>query len=463
MFDLKKIFCDFFNVTLIRSKNIRLTRFFGFSALFALSILFWLFELILFNGPVIDADTQSYLTALPAKGEGFVDSFRTPGYPLLLYVFHLIFGTFYQWMIVVFQELLFLLSAIFLWDIARNFVKRVFWVNMITVVYLVLPILLHYDYACILIPESLVITFVVMLLWLLFHCLYDKENPFGWRYPLLITLDLLWLVLLKPVFVYLIVILAIYWGYILFTRKTIFIKRALAGYFGLAIVSAGVFMYKSEFRRLYGYDSISCVTVVNNYFFARSYELLDTTLIENPDLRKLIRGYIVSNGTETDSMWSEIYGISHCGDSSFIEMHNVINASVLKSPRKSLGGIYHRAGLVAHSSSLRGLMNINAHNKDCRHVWIDDYMGGFYTIFIPTFNLLNYFLIVYFLCMVWLYCSRYRKFDFMNWFLWLFVSVGYIVAVFGAMGDWARLTVQILPGVLLMIGKSLSVFKCRLE
>lgn len=164
MFAFKRMLSDFLEVRLFNSKSIRLRRFCGFSTLFAISVLFWFLELILFNGPVIDPDTYSYLTALPATGEGFVDSVRTPGYPLLLFMFRFIFGAFYQWMIVVFQELLFLLSAVFLWDVARGFIKREFWANMITVAYLVLPILLHYDYACALIPESIVVSSIIILL-----------------------------------------------------------------------------------------------------------------------------------------------------------------------------------------------------------------------------------------------------------------------------------------------------------
>lgn len=255
-----------------------------------------------------------------------------------------------------------------------------------------------------------------------------------------------------------IALLAIYWGYFFFVRNNFLIKRALLGYLGLVIVSTGVFMYKYEVKRLYGFDGLSLVTTVNNYFFVRAYNLLDTTLIDNPDLRKTVHTYIETRENEVDSIWAEIGIFSNL--ESTAEITTAINQSIMRSPRKSLGAIYHRTGFAAQTAMFRGLMRTGAYNTNCRHVWIDDYMGGFYTIFIPTFNSLNIFLIVYLVFLVWRLYKR-RKFDFMSWFLWLYVFSSYAVAILGAMGDWARLTVQILPGILLMTGKVLSNFRCR--
>lgn len=449
---IKDMFVDFFSVRFFENggKTV-IGQYARFSTLFVISVMVWLLELFVFKGPVFDPDTKSYLDAMEVNSRGLVDSFRMPGYPLLLVGFKWIFGEAYQWCMVIFQEVIFLISSVFLWDVARRFIGSVSWANLIGVVYIIFPVLMHYDYACILIPESILVSAVVVMLWLCVRCYQERMLICGgeWCYPLCITFNLLWLISLKPVFIYMILVLAIYWGYFLFCKRKRTFKQAVLGFVGLVIVIVGVLSYKREIKNLYGFDSISVVTIVNNYFFVRVHRVLDTSLIRNPDLKRTVDEYIENHGTDIDSIWQE-RGILFGLDEKTIEMQYVIDESIKKSPRKSLGGLYNRIGLVARCQMFRGLMDDHIYNPNRRHILVDDYLGGVYTIVLPTFNFLNYFLAAYVVLLLWKW-RHSRKPVFMEVFLLLFIVAGYLVPIIGAMSDWARLTVQIFPAILLLI------------
>lgn len=456
--DLIKLFRQFFSVRLLPGNSWFARCCSGFVVCFALSIISCVYESLVTYGPLFDADTKSYFKAAVTLSEGRVDVFRTPGYPCLIHIFQSLFGhTAGVWMQVIVQEIILLFSSILLWDVAKFFIRNNLWVNIVTAGYILLPVVLHYNFATFLIPESLVLSGCVLLLWVLFGCYKYSRRRISYKYPFFITLIVIFLISLKPVFIYLLMLLPIYWGYFLFSKKQRFLRGAFLGFFGLGIVFALVLLYRDQVKKEYGINSVSAVTIVNNYFFVRQYCLLNTEYMPNEALRKEMDFYIKAHGICIDSMWNECASLI-C-DTNYVSMENTVNSSITKSIPRSVGCMAIRFTEAARIPMWRKF-KVYCSMTRSNYSKFEEYMAAVYNIFVPTFTLLNGFLLVYLVYMVVMYV-KYRKFEFLNWFLWLYVVAGYAVAVMGAMNDWARLTVQILPGVLLLFGRFLSLFQLR--
>jgi len=456
------LFVCFFGQRFFGNRKVLLNRFVSWKVFFLVSTLCWFFKLVYSGGPNFEYDSDSYVAVASVLSEGEFDCFRTPGYPGIILLAEFLFGSCYAWAVVIFQQIVFLISIVLLWDMAVMYIGNCRVANVVSVVYLFLPVVLHHDNACALLTESLGVSSVILLFWLSFRyfkLLRGRSSMGLSSFPLklcfvylgLITLILLWCVALRPGYIYLLPLYFLFWGYICVVKRGVYFRAAVGGFVGLFVVASVVQCYKMEMKREYGYNGLSTVTALNNYFFVRVYDLLQPQYIKNDSLRADVESFVRIKGDDLMVIWNETRHLGVYGVDGWVELDSAINISLRNNPRKCLGALLQRVDKAGDDMMFQtGMLNLSS--SDNTEPFFEAVVRGIAKIFVPRLSSVYLFLLLYwiYLCVGW---YRTKRFDCVGWFLWGSVVAGHAVALIGAFGDWGRLTVQTVPALLLLIGR----------
>lgn len=485
---VKTLNCPASGAVILDSCASGVARWLNWWVLFGVSFLFLGIELWWWHGPVYEPDTYSYIVACDKLADGEFDIERTPGYPVVLLLCRVIFGSYYLWGVVFIQQLCFLLSVVLFWDLCRRYIGSQIVGKILTALYLLLPVVLHYNYVLVIEGESLCISSVIAMIWLtvmVFNRRYcqgcgggksvatDESDYNGrnvldkktvgrrWAYyldPLYISLLMLWCISMRPGYIYFIPLYAVVWLYVGCYSRFCRWRQGVVGLVGVALVSAAVVAYSQAIHKRYGYDGITYITCVNNYFFVREFDLLKPELASNDSLRIYMEEYVASSDYSLQEGWDELNRLMKY-DEYFVELNHVVTESLFSDPRKLLhGALFRCADAAAYP-----MVTYNIYNYD----WYINSGGRrsipcleeLYEVFVPRLSVVYLFLLVFFVALVWKWIKT-AKFQALDWFLWGFVVSSHMVAILGAMSEWNRLTVQAFPILLLLIGRAVAVC-CR--
>lgn len=402
-------------------------------SLFVLSFFYWLYEIIMAGGPLSTPDSAGYVQSWAVLSTGKVDLVRTPGYPMLIGLFTACFGKAGLILLMLLQELCFLVSVILFRQMCSMMIASRRIGILLTCIYLLLPVVMLYHDACFLNTESLTFSAIVLMLWV---TIKGERCPSAAK-GVIICLDALICIAIRPIYIYLIPCYILLWSCLLLFKGKSFRRYSVAGIAGMVLVSGIVVGYRRFVYDEYGYDGITSVSYCNNYFFVREYDLLKPEFIDNAELRLCMDSILQSPVGDMSETWREIRRLNR-HDVNYRNMNEAVNRSILADPKRSLSALLSRADKVGGYPMLQYSPERT--------------LSRIYAIFVPRLSLVYLFLVIDLFVLLWIW-KRSHNFPVMSAFLWMFVVVTNITAVAGAQNEWGRLTYQAFPALLLLIGK----------
>ena len=383
--------------------------------------------LIAVYGVINYYDSTSYIDAWNSLKEGRLDSLRTPVYPVFLHVMSVIFGQrFFLFGAICVQHLVFIVSLYYFYKLLAFFFdskKTMFW---LTLIYGCLPTISSWN-NCIL-TESLAISGTVFLL---FSAFKTYENPSLFN-GVLLTVILLFLLFLRPIFIYIIPVFIVIFLILLLSRDRENKKGALTIGASVLITAIACIFYMREFKKEYGIFATSSVSVVNQYCLSRKYGLIDPKLIKDESIRSDIEAFILANGEEDVDLpiiWDES-----------LELFQNYKLDVLqKNIRESSG---HDLIAIARSIKSR-LMSSGEKPLFFTPMWISiiSILCTAFGIYLSTLYL--FLLLFTFFLVIWI--IKQRTIPRRTLLLYMLGVSNIVVAIVGAQDEWGRLILPSMP------------------
>lgn len=389
--------------------------------------------LILVFGVQEYSDSDSYLKAWDSVSNGKIDILRTPVYPIFLGVCETIFGQgFFKIMAIVFQHLLFLLSITYFHRLAKIVFPKdglSFWITM---VYATLSCFNSLG-NCIL-TESFAISGIVFLLYHSFK-LYEKCSVLS---ALGFLFWLLFLIFLRPSFLYLLPVYLLIWVVCLLKKN---VNCSVIGISCTLAVTVLQLFYIHQFNKEFGVLTPSCVSVINQFYMTRQDGLIFLDGIQNESLKQELKNSIELNGASTDDLqflWEETT--------------RIYESYPLKDVQQALS-----VSLKAHpASALR--MIIKRVSKASSWPIFYTYLPGMYSLQVTlgvSIGLLFLVMAAYTLLMVF-WAFRRRQIPWFSTLMYLLCVGNLATVIIGAQWEWSRLLLPSLPVFLLMFGQICS-------
>lgn len=438
---IKEFFAERF---FLDERRRRWNRIVNWPVLFGVAFLWWMASFLWGGGPVFSPDSDSYIVAMENLRSGRMDLERTPGVPLVLWGCELLAGKGYLWFFCFLQEVVFLGSVLLLWDMGRMFLRSRGLVIGITALYLFLPCLSLFHYASGIDTESIAFGTIMLLLWMSLRILRGAEISARKSVATGIGLNivLFFSIAVRPAYIYLIPIYAVFWCFLMFRRRCRAVLMGVTGLVALGGVVGVVSGYEQRIEQEFGYEGITDISYMNNYFFARENNLLLPELAENDSLRSKLKKFAA---LPPEHLWNEIVYLERF-DHNYREMNRVVTASFKAQPARCVSAFLRRSANV-------GAYRMWDYSFDLRKHQV-------YSVFVPRMSCLYLFLAIYFGFLVWQW-KRNCRFPDMSFFLWGFVVCSHLAAIAGAQDEWSRLTFQAFPAVLLLFGKIASLFSLK--
>ncbi len=390
--------------------------------------IFW----ILYKGPIIHYDTPSFFLAVDTVMHGGVDLLRTWSYPAFLGLMKLLFGyRLYLWVIILVQHLVFLASSLLLLKMLDETVSSRTIPLYVTLFYVLFPYITFINNH--IIAESFSISGIVFLLFLIRRLKTHARWSDGAWTGLLTT----WLLLLKPILVFLIPILYVLWGFLAF--KAPHRKGAVIGLLAVTFASVCLLLYMDAYKKKFGIFAPSSVETVNQYFIARQYGILDPDLIGHEGIRQdLLRGY-EEHGLVVENL-----------DTIFKEAFHVTENYPLPDIQQAVEDCTRQ-----HPGAVRKTMAIRLYKSAETPLLVPLITSSTGHLFCFHISNLYLFLVIYSFILLW-WIVRKKT---IPWFTALLYMMGIsiiVVSIAGAQSDWGRLLLPCLPVYLIMVAQVCS-------
>lgn len=387
----------------------------------SLEALLW----IILSGPHLFTDSSTYFQGLHTLQNGNIDILRTPVYPIILGICMKLFGHSYLYAVICLQHLTFLISVICIRDISVHLFNNPVIIHGITLIYGVFPFLISWNNFVL--TESFAVSFSVFLFYFAFR-LFRRPD---WKDLLAFSLCFIFILLLRPAFVYLPPIFAVAFAFLAFTKK---IKSALYGLVGSLVAVICLLAYMSFFHQEYGVFASSDVSLINQYHIARENNLLTPESFENDELKKTFSDFIVQNGDSPS--FSDIWD----------EANYLCNNFPLTDIKQGVQGIFKQFPSLFLSTTLKRTRQAL---KTPILVSQTSRIGGIFGFSIST--LVVFLVLMTVILLFWVKCHRVVPWAFCT--VLLISASALFVAFVGAQGDWGRLVVPSMPFILLLLGQ----------
>ena len=377
---------------------------------------------LIFTKKVILAeDSESYLDAWQnSLSMGFIDFARTPSYPIILGCLQAIAGQHFTILCVVVQHLVFLLSVWFFRKITSLILSSVTMGRWLTLFYALFPFITFW--ANRILTESFAISGSVFLF---YHLIRFSYSP-TWKHVLGSTIWFIFLIFLRPAFLYLLPIGLLAW-LMFWNRKP---WMAACGMLGILMVSLLEYEYCKKYEEQFGIFAPSHVSVVNFTYLAFKDGLMKPEYSDDSAFRSFIENY---DGSEPIS-YCPVPTIQQYG---LATVHRALRASQQDQTSRWIRNALYRFIEAAeiHFSNSRSPIGIAA---NC---------------FKLLFNFVTlYLFLILFLVILLHKTIRFRKLYPIATLLLLATLGNLCTAIIGAQGEWLRLISPSLPLLLLMIG-----------
>lgn len=381
----------------------------------------------LYRSIIGNIDTYSYYAAYDVLVSGKIDSLRTPLYPFFIGSLKSIFGyTVSKALVFILQSLIFLFSINWLGKTLDNIIsnKRVsYW---FTAFYALYPGML--STCCDEMTESLSISLISALIYLVsqafFHNSFKKVVLSGF-----ICL-MLWL--LRPSFIPITFIMLVFWGsiWIIKRKKKKMRETALLGFCATLISLTGMIFYAMAFSKEYHKTGVSSVSTWNNYVTIREAGVIDTQLIESPELKAAVDSILKCNEyapfIEIQTLQNE-FGLG--------ESDRFVNNQIIKHPTGILSFLYHyRLEMLLNSNCVfTGRYETLPHSIASITRLFKISNASVFLIFIIAFCILIYNDI------------KARKISYFTWLLFSIFFESYLTFFLGAPSEFTRLSAPNYP------------------
>lgn len=382
-------------------------------------------------------DTATYIDAADFLAEGRVHALRTPVYPAIIGAVRWVFGSWYITALLALQFVAYMASAWYLRKIAWKLIAVPWIVFGIVALYCLLPGFVFWMSS--LLTECFAACEVIFFIWCLVKTFPDR---FKIADALWATFWLAFLIMLRPVFIYLLPVTLVYLLSILLIQRGLGRPNgAIVGLVGLVAVFGIYEGYKSAVAREYGIKSGSRVTLVNNFFLLRESGITDYELCHDDSLRQQLAAMVMSCDYATIGGQLQIIGYAQ-NRGKIDVMEEYINKALVSNPKA-----------VAKRFATRFLKDAWWHPVLSPGTGV---IAHFY-MFIPPIG--AYWILMFiFGGMLVLQWFKFKRMPVVSVLLYMITTGITIVAIVGAQGEWGRLMMPGLPACMLLIGKFLTFF-----
>lgn len=390
--------------------------------------------LFVLKGPMCFTDTPSYLKAWDyMQATGHLDVLRTPVYPCILGVLKSLFPTFYTWIVVLIQTALSFISIYCFYVCANDIIKKKRITYIITILYALVPIISTIGNNALL-TEPFSVSGLVLLL---YFSIKLYKNP-QFIYALLYTFFLLFLIFLRPIFIYLLPVFVLFW--IILIREKSARRSVMYGIAGVLITLSCVLTYMYKFKSEHGVFALTNVSTYNQLFMTRQSGLLNPSFVKDSAFREELEFCYRSHGSKCPEINAEVGNWLTKYD---IKMLNeAISNSYKEKPTKSLSSIYDR------------VYNETVQTLD----WIipmPDIVRKFFKFFCIGLGTVFLFVLLFGVLVLKAFV-KFHMIPIWSFLLFALVVSNLVVIFLGAQNDYQRLFLPSLPLVFIMVGKILA-------
>lgn len=391
-------------------------------------------------------DAASFRVAADRLSLGYFDAFRTPVYPAIIVAMRTILPPQYVYPgLCVVQAAVFLLSA----EVLRRLFIRMGlrrWLGLLLVaVYADSPGVT--EFSVIPISDSLGVSFMVFWLW---SMLRDDATQARASSAVMSVVILGLMVFLRPVFVCLLPLSALWWGHVWLRRRRrgLSARPALAGIIGLVVLSGLLESYREEIHRLYGLTSFSHVSSINNFCTVAESGNLKPEDCRTPAQREILEYFKATGDTVRRTPIFITVNLKFHTHIPPHELEGLCNTAIRNHP----GGI---ARAIAYRTTHKAWNDRAMHTLEVSP-WL-----SVYRTYMPR---MCWVMILYALgaiVLAVLSLSRRRAGapqPARSWLFWLAGAAILFTSLVGAMNDWSRLILPALPASLFILGFIISSF-----
>ncbi len=384
----------------------------------------------------LSGDAQSYISAWEVFKNGSIDMWRTPVYPIFLGFLKSLFGNAHYLLIaVVVHHLVFLVSIRYFYLLLKEVVKNGKIAFGVTAFYAFYPCVQTYNsYVQ---TETFAVVGTIFFLYSTFRLYKDEKIIFGiesfcW---------LFFLVFLRPSSTYLIPVIFLFWLFKAIKLKSFLTPSFFCGFGGSVIVGLLLIIYSFNFKSSYGLFSPSGIGVINKYCIARQACIIEPMVSCEVYKKKDFKGCVFDH--DVAPMLPEVFYESECAISEF----------GLKVFSDSVNAV-----LSQHKFSYLKRIAINV-QRSCA----DRLMGTTWPMSklldIITVNLCCIFILFLLYIYILVKLMREKRKIYFSLLLCI-ISISHMSVIFLASpDDYARLTLPIIPVLLIMIGQMFSTVK----
>ncbi|MGM9850953.1 MAG: hypothetical protein ACI306_02275 [Muribaculaceae bacterium] len=359
--------------------------------------------------PIEASDTASYFTA--SRNEIFCDDLRLPIYPLLLHILQMsyvrdallgpggIVLTVLQWAAWVF-------GTMGVWRVCRQYGCS----NKVCCIALAMLLLPPFWLsAAVILPEVLC---TVALIWLVERSTAYISKP-SMAKALHIGIITLTLIMLKPVFVYLVAVMAVYWLVVLTYKH--YRTTAIAGLVSIILCGGAAYTYVYAVERICNIKGVMTrAQLMNDYYMLREHNIVSADDIIDDELRELY----IDAGRGAENYYQEFKKMG-------VWYSYLVVLDFKKAHPDALTKIRLEHFATTLSDGVLYLQFLDA-----------EYTRYFYFPFAAVWAILLTFVVL----AVRRWRAR-RRFPIEDYVLAAILGGGYVATLWGAMHDWGRLLV----------------------
>lgn len=391
-------------------------------------------------------DSYTFLGLLDNLLNFIPDNIRTPIYPLFFDGLRKIAGeTAGNILTVLIQVALFYISLAILREICKEIrlnEKITFWLIAFYAIWPPMP-----TFTCLFMTETLAAFSFVLQLYLVLRVLRHPSIKLAAAIGLLS----IFMVLLRPAFLYILGILAIGWViiWIMSPRSS---RMCITGICFCLIAGSVIFGYSSLIKHYYGFRAISAVSDINNYFLLREAKALDPSSTDDETVKDMFISFqqeekeFGSDMSDYIKGWREVPTITDI--IGYAEFHEVISDNIKSHPKEISITLAKR---IKNSSSAPFFY---AYKSEVNPFYVLVYMINI------NFGIYYLFMLIILIIII----RRFRRSGQMpvyTLFLWASSAGLAFVSIIGAMNDWARLMLPAESAFLLLA--ALAFRKIKLQ
>lgn len=388
-------------------------------------------------GSIIDDNTGSYIDAWSALSQGHLHVCRTPVYPIYLGMMIQLFGDQnFKIAAVIGQFIVFFLSVKPFYCICNRLInsRKVAWLTALF--YAAYSGTVNQSFYVL--TEPFAMTGMVFFL----YCLLRLYDSFSYKYGIFTALLLVYLLMLRPIFIYLLPILFVFWGVLILRKQRR--PQVKAGLLATSASTVVLLIYMTIYMNAYGIFSMSNINTINRFETARQYGLLNPDVIENLSLRSYIKKSYELHGQRYEGALPAWHSKGVGEEIKYVFAHydlktikDALDASDRSHPLRTITAFGGRAITAIYIPMFEEQI-----------IWENINIG---------MNIIYFLFLLYTIIVTkWIYLRK--SFPCLSLVLYSIAFANLFVAIASAQSEWPRLIVPSLPIFVLLFGQLCTMY-----